>query len=184
MNQSWVGPVLWTRASGSALTAAAAASMLPVSAPISLPPGFFDVGKKLRVQARGIISCVVTTPGTARYDIRIGGVIAFDSLAMPLNIVAKTDVPWLLDVTLDCRAIGTGTTTTTMGWGSWTSEAVLASPLPTVGGSGTFALPFNSAPATSSGWNNSIANLLDIYFTQTVATGSMTCQSCSVEALN
>ena len=184
MTNSWVGPALWTRASGTALTAAAAASMLPVSSPISLPPGFFEVGKKLRISASGIISCVVTTPGTARFDVRIGGVIAFDSLAMPLNIVAKTNVPWMLDVMLDCRAIGTGTTTTTMGWGSWSSEAVLASPVPTVGGSGVFMLPYNSAPAASSGWNNSIANLLDIYFTQTEATGSLTCQSAMVECLN
>lgn len=182
--QRYVAPFTWSRESGPTLTAAAAASMLPQGTPMSVPPGFFEDGKLIRVEARGIISCVVTTPGTARFDVRVGGVIAFDSLAMPLNIVAKTNVPWVLNATLMCRGAGTGTSTATMGWGTWTSEAVLASPLPTAGGSGTFVLPFNAAPVTSSGWDNSVSNLVDAYFTQTVATGSLTCQSFSIESLN
>jgi hypothetical protein len=31
---------------------------------------------------------VITTPGTARFDLRIGAVVAFDSLAILLDTVA------------------------------------------------------------------------------------------------
>ncbi len=182
--QRWVGPLISAQVDGPALTAAATASCIPPGSVYTFPTNFFEIGKVLRVRAAGIISNVITTPGTARYDIRIGGVTAFDSLAMNLNIVAKVNVGWALDVLLTCRAVGAATSTTVIGHGTWTSEAGILSPLPTVGGSATFTLPYNSAPAVSSGWDNTAANALDMRFTQTEATGSMTLQSYVVEALN
>lgn len=47
---------------GSALTAAAAASMIPTYAVITLPAGYFVLGRMLRITASGRISNVVTTP--------------------------------------------------------------------------------------------------------------------------
>ena len=89
---------------GPTLTAAAAASCVPTYVPTTLPAGYWQIGRIWRLRATGRISCVVTTPGTARFDLRLGGVVAFDTLAIPLNIVAKTNVPWVLDVLMTCRA--------------------------------------------------------------------------------
>lgn len=183
-NQSWQELLVSSQVDGPTLTAAAAAQCIPPAAKITLPNNFFHIGKKLKIIATGRISCVVTTPGTARFDIRIGGTTVFDSLAMNLNVVAKTNVGWWLEILLTCRAIGTGTSTTLMGQGLFTSEAVIGSPLPTVGGSGSLLLPVATAPAVGTGFDNTAANALDMFFTQTVATGSLIVHEYSVTSLN
>src|SRR4051812_34094583 len=88
---------------GTALTAAAAASCIPAAAKFGLPANFFKyIGQQLIVEASGRISCAVTTPGTARYDLRFGaaGTVVADSLAMNLNIVVKANVNWVLRLVL------------------------------------------------------------------------------------
>lgn len=173
-----------SRVDGPTLTAAAAATMLHARDKITLPNGYFREGRQLRVTASGRISCVVTTPGTARFDVRVGAILAFDSLAMNLNIVAKVNVHWLLEVLLTCRTIGSGVASNLMGQGRFTSEAVIGSPLPTVGGSGVLAIPVNTAPVVGANFDNQLQNTLDVFFTQTVATGSLTCHQYLVEELD
>jgi hypothetical protein len=174
-------------ADGPTLTAAATASCLPTQrANYTFPPHFFVPGKALRLTAMGRISCVVTTPGTARYDIQIGGTLCFDTLAMPLNIVAKTNVMWQLEVLLVCRAEGSGTGTTLMGHGKWLSEASINTALPATGpGPGGQSVPYNTAPVVGGGFDNtSVSNAFAMRFTQTVATGSMTLHTLLLESLN
>lgn len=160
---------------GPALTAAAAASCLPTYVPTTLPASYFQIARVLRLTATGRISCAVTTPGTARWDLRLGGVVAFDTLAIPLNIVAKTNVPWFLQVLLTCRAVGSSTSANLIGQGFWLSEAALNVAVPSTGpGPGGNTLPYNTAPVVGTGFNSQSALTLDFFFTQTVATGSMT----------
>lgn len=182
--QTWNEVLVSSQVDGAALTAAARATAIPAAAKITLPNNYFEIGKVLRLTASGRISCVVTTPGTARFDLSIGGVVAFDTLAMNLNTVAKTNVHWLLEVLLTCRAIGSGSATTLFGQGKFTSEAVVGSPLPTVGGSGVLTVPVATAPAVGTGFDNTTANAVDFFFTQTVATGSMTVHQYLLESLN
>ena len=63
------------------LTAAAAATCLPTTAKYTWAQNAVVPGYMIRVKMAGRISCVVTTPGTARLDFRIGGNIFFDTLA-------------------------------------------------------------------------------------------------------
>lgn len=171
---------------GPTLTAAARASCIPTANRIVLPNNFFYIGRALHVRMSGRISCVVTTPGTARYDICLGSAgttIVFDTLALNLNIVAKTTVPWQLDVMLVCRAVGTSTSTTFFPTGFFASEAVIGSPLPTVGGNGFLNVPVGT-PAVGAGMDNTAASALDVFFTQTVATGSMTVHNYRVDVVN
>lgn len=169
---------------GPTLTGAAAASMVPTYVPTTLPAGYWQIGRSWRITASGRISCVVTTPGTARFDLRLGGVVAWDSLAIPLNTVAKTNVPWYLDVLLTCRAVGSGTSANLIGQGFWVSEAGLNVAVPSTGpGPGGNVLPYNTAPAVGTGFNSQSALTLDFFFTQTVATGSMTCHQFMIEQL-
>jgi hypothetical protein len=182
--QTWQETLVSQQIDGPTLTAAAAASCLAPAARITLPNNFFSIGKMLKVTAAGRISTVVTTPGTARFDVRLGGTVVFDSNAMSLNTVAKTNVGWLLELLLTCRSIGNGSLATIIGQGTWTSEAVIGSPLPTVGGSGSFMLPFNAAPAVGAGFDSTSALSVDLFFTQTVATGSLTTHQLKIESLN
>lgn len=166
---------------GPTLTAAAAATCLPAAARKTLFANFYDaIGAPFYVKASGRISCAVTTPGTARFDLRLGGTVIFDSLAIPLNIVAKTSVPWELEVWLTLRAIGS--TANFFGQGRFGSEAVVGSPLPSAGGSGVIFLPYNTAPVVGGNFDSTIAQQLDMFFTQTVASGSMTLHQFIVEA--
>lgn len=171
-------------ADGPTLTAAARASCIPVNSKITLPNNYFELGKVWRLRATGRISCAVTTPGTARFDIAIGAVVAWDGLAMALNTVAKVNVGWTLDVLLSCRSVGNGVLSTLIGQGTWESEAVIASPLPAAGGSGQHILPVGTAPAVGTGFDNTLANTVDMFFTQTVGTGSLTVHQYLIEEMN
>lgn len=169
---------------GPTLTAAAAASCLPTYVPTTLPAGYWQIGRVWRITASGRISCVIATPGTARFDLRLAAVVAFDTLAMPLNVVAKVNVPWFLEVLLTCRSVGSGTSATLIGQGYFLSEANILVPLPATGpGPGGQLVPYNTAPVVGAGFDSTAANALNFYFTQTVATGSMTMHQFLIEQL-
>jgi hypothetical protein len=169
-----------TQVQGPTLTAAAAATCLPLTK-ATLPAGAFDaLGQTLWGRLTGRISCVVTTPGTARFDLRLGGTVVFDSLAMNLNIVAKVNVHFEFEFMLTLRTLGS--VASFMQWGKFTSEAVIASPLPTVGGSGVLLVPYNTAPVVGATVDAQTALSIDSFFTQTVATGSLNVEQAVFEA--
>ena len=175
-NPSSLMPLVIGFTDGPTLTAGTAASCIPVANRLILPNNYWTIGKQLRIKLAGRISCAVTTPGTARFDLRTGpsgAVIAFDGGALNLNINGKTNVPWRMEVDLTCRSVGNGAATTLFGIGSFVSEAVIGSPLPSVGSNGELLIPVG-APAVGTGFDNTAANALDLFFTQTVATGSLT----------
>jgi hypothetical protein len=185
--QTWQETLVVGVTDGPALTAAARASCIPVANRIVLPNSFFYVGRIIKIMLGGRISCAVTTPGTCRFDVCMGAAgttIVYDTGALNLNIVAKTTVPIYFEAKLVCRAIGTGTTTTFFPMNSYVvSEAIVGSPLPTVGGNGGLLAPVG-APAVGAGMDNTAASALDVFFTQTVATGSFTCHTYQVDVLN
>ena len=180
---TWQETLISAKADGPTLTAAATASAIPTDCVITLPNNFWYIGRMLKITAQGRISCVVTTPGTARFDIRIAAVTAFDTGALNLNTTAKTNVPFWLEILLTCRAIGSGTSANLMGMATFQSEAVVGSPANTAGGNGCLLAPVG-APAVGTGFDSTLANTLDMRFTQTVATGSMTVHMYKVESLN
>lgn len=182
--QGWTQVLASASGDGTPITAAAATSALPPSAKISLTPGFFFFpGQMLHIFAHGRISVVATTPGTARFDFRLGGAIVFDTGALNLNVVAKTTVPWWLEIYLTCRAIGSGTTANLIGIGNFQSEAVVGSPLPSVGGNGGLLAPVGP-PAVGAGFDSTVSLTTDLFFTQTVATGSLTLHGYKLSSLN
>lgn len=170
-------------ADGPTLTAAAAASCLPAAAVTTLQPNFFTVGKVLRITAQGRISCVITTPGTARFDVRLGGTVVFDTGALNLNTTAKTNAPWWLQILLTCRTVGAGTAATLFGLAMLQSEAIVGAPAPSAGGNGSLIAPVG-APGVGGGFDSTLSRVLDLFFTQTVATGSLTVHAYTVESLN
>lgn len=171
---------------GPTLTAAARASCIPTAERKAMPM-VFAPGRAFGIRMGGRISCAVTTPGTARFDVCLGSAgttIVFDTLALNLNIVAKVNVPWFLELTFVCRAAGAGTTTTLFPLGcSFQSEAVVGSALPSAGGNGSLLVPV-ATPAVGAGFDNTVTSILDVFFTQTVGTGSLTVHTYQVDLLN
>jgi hypothetical protein len=149
-----------------------ATSILPTQAKLLLPGNFFSyIGQEIIVEASGRIS----TPGTLTFTWRLGGNLVASSPAFALNVVAKTNVSWWLRWAMTARALGTGTTANLMHMGFWKSEAVIGSPLPTVGGSGELEIPA-SAPAVGAGFDSTIGNISDLFAQWSVANAANSLQ--------
>jgi hypothetical protein len=177
------------QAPGTALTAAARASMTQGSTQgrFTLPANALkNPGDQLFVKASGIISCVVTTPGTARFDLAMATTAKLDSVALPLNIVARTNVPWELEMLATIVIPGTAAT---WNWiGKWLSDAMINTALQATGpGPGGTMLPYSGtatgASTAGTTFDSTVSNILDLYFTQTVATGSITLQQMNISLL-
>jgi hypothetical protein len=181
--------LIGSQVAGTALTASTTpTSILPGQAKYTMPANFIDVvGKKFRLTAAGRITTVVTTPGTLTLAVRMGptsGIVAAASQAFALNIVAKTNVSWYLDLLLTARAIGASTSANFMHMGTWASEAVIGSPLPSAGGIGVHSWQA-SAPAVGTGFDSTVANIIDLYATWSLNNAnSILCEDFALESLN
>lgn len=161
-------------------------NLLPSGRSPVLPSGFFSSPNvSLIIRAHGRISTLVTTPGTMTFDVRFGAISVCTTPAFALNTVAKTNVPWELYIKLVCRSIGSGTSATVLGMGHWRSEAVVGSPLPSVGSAGTLMIPAG-APIVGSGFNSEDAQQVGVRATWSVASASnsITMHMCEIEMPN
>ena len=170
--QRWSEVFASAQGNGTANTAGTAASLLPGSALKTLPANYFDtVGQAILLRASGRISSVITTPGTARFDVRLGGTVVFDGLAILLDTVAAhADVAWELEIALTLRAVGK--TANFWGIGKWSSEDILGVPATAPKGVLTAMLPWNTVPVIGANFDATVAQELDLFFTQTAASGS------------
>jgi len=168
--QTWQETLIQAQTDGAALTnSTTETSILPGQAKFTLPANFLDyVGKTLRIRASGRISTLVTSPGTMTFKVKFGSIAVATGPAFALNAVAKTNVTWWLEWALTARTIGAATTATFMHTGQWTSEAIIGSPVPGTGGSGTLLIPA-SAPAVGTGFDSTSANVVDLTATWSVA---------------
>ncbi|SRR6266446_224665 len=164
-----------------------AKSIIPATSLITLPANWFYIGRSLRVRVTGGISNLVTTPGLMNFQVKIGTVAAFDTGNMQLNATAHTTLPFWLDILLTCRAIGSGTSANLMGIAIATCKALTftaaqtddAQDMPTLMAPAT-------APAVGTGFDSTIANILDLWagFTINSASNGVQVQQYFVEAMN
>ena len=180
MSQSWVETLITSQVDGSALTAAAAASMLPAQAKYTFRANFFNmIGQQLLIRASGRVSTVVTTPGTMRFDVRLGGTVVFDGQAVALDTAnAYTNANWYLEILLTLRA--SGSAANFMGQGVLSSYNIAGTPGSITKGGLVAILPWNTAPAVGANFDATVTEQCDVFFTQTVATGSLTCHQFSL----
>lgn len=181
---SWQETLITAQSDGTAVTAAAATTLLPAHAKYTLPANFFQrLGQKLKIRASGRISSVITTPGTAAFSVKFGATTVFDGLAILLDsVAAHTNVGWILDIELTARALGSSANL--MGQGLWTCEDILGVPATAPKGVLSAILPWNSAPAVGSNFDSGASQQVDLIFTQTVATGSITLHTYELIACN
>lgn len=140
-----------------------ATSVLPAAAKAVLPGGYWTVGKALRLTAKGILSNIVTTPGTLTLEVRFGSTVVWSSGAVSLNAAAKTNVSFTLDLLLTCRAVGASANL--IGVGTLTSESVVGA----AAGTGLPASLPASAPAVGNNFDSTVAQTLDLFGTFSIA---------------
>lgn len=138
-------------------------SLLPNSSyECTLGAGRLKIGAALAFAFSGRISTVVTTPGTLTLSVRLGSIDVFSSGALPLNVVAQTNIPWTLTGELVVRAVGTTTVTTLFPKNCiFTSRALVGVAAAGTGGATSEVLPYNAAPAVGSGFDFSVSQLVD-----------------------
>jgi len=174
--QTWQEVLVTSQVDSAALTATVTpTSIIPPSARFTLPSNYFsEVGKAIRVRAAGRIS-TVTTPGTLTLDVRFGTIaspiVVFNGGAMALNATAQTNATFEFEATLVCRAIGSGTSATIMGIGSFESRALVGSPAAGAGFAGAAMLP-DTAPAVGAGFDSTITNVVDFFATWGTSNGN------------
>lgn len=167
--QGFEQTLITAQVDGTALTnSVAATSILPLQAVFPLQPQtLMYPGQKLRLTMWGRISTLTAAPGTLTLDVRFGGAIVFNGGAMALNVNAKVNVTWMLEIELTCRA-PMGALATVIGTGMFTSEAVIGSPAAAAGGSGSLLLPA-SAPAAGATFDSTAQQAVNVFGTWSVA---------------
>ena len=165
-------------ADGTAVTAAARTSLttgaVSQNARPTLAANKLKIGDVILVHASGRISSAITTPGTAQFDLGFGaslGTAVINSGAILLDsVAAHTNVGWVLEFEGTVRAIGTAAN---IFWdGRWVSEDILGTPAVSPKAAAIATLPWAASPAIGATFDSTVAQLIDLNFTQTVATGS------------
>jgi len=158
---------------GTAVTAAAATTLLPAQAKKTLLPNYFDViGKQMLIKATGRISNVTPTPGTARFDLRFGATVVWDGQAIVLDPnTAYTNVGWIFELLLTCRG-PIGAANTLFGQGTYTAVNITGEPATPPKAAMVAVLPWNQAPVVGTAFDSTVAQVIDFFFTQTVTSGS------------
>lgn len=166
IEQGYLTRLLEVQTAGAALAnSAAAASLLHSSEKTAaIPVGWLKaLGRVIAFDFSGIISTLVTTPGTLTLTIRAGATDIFSSGAMALNTSAQANVHWRFSGHLVLRETGGGTASRFMPVGcAFQSAAVIGAPAPTAGGQPAHLLPYNAQPALGTGIDNAVAHLLDV----------------------
>jgi len=166
---------------GPTRTAADTAVCSPADSPVVIEAGQIIAGTKLRIRAAGKLTTVLTTPGVIQFLVKMGSITVFDGGAVLGDTVAThTDMPFVLEIDLDCRTAGAGTTAKFIGTGLLFSENILGSPAAPPKAGAVALLPWNTAPAVGTGFDSTIANILTLHSTQTVATGFLTVEQYAV----
>ena len=132
-----------------------AATVLNPTELVTLPPNFLKTGRKMRITVSGGISNVVTSQPTFTFQVMLGSVVAWSSGAVTTNTTANTLLPFKLVIDLRVDSIGSSTTAKFLGEANFTCAAMAS-------GSTACILPVTS-PAVGTGFDSTIANVLDFY---------------------
>jgi hypothetical protein len=140
-----------------------------------------NTGDMLIVEAMGIISTVVTTPGTLTLDWALGGTANCSTGAMTLNIVAQTNTPWFLRMLMTAITVGSGTAAQLRFGGFWLSPASINVALGATGpGPGGQIIPYSGtatgASTLGTTFDSTVSQQADIYGTFSVANAANSIQ--------
>jgi hypothetical protein len=153
----------------------------------NIPAYYMVPGRTLRIWAMGVMSNVVTTPGTLTMRVRWGGVagtLLLASAAQGLDTTARTNSLWGLEAWIACRSAGASGTF--MSGGIFMGN-VLASTaanlLPALLGSAGAPLASGNAAVTA---DTTTAKLLSITAQFSVSTNptNLTCQQRVIKVIN
>ena len=136
-----------------------------------------QIGDALLLDASGVITTVVTTPGTLTLDFALATTAICSTGAMTLNTVAQSSTPWSLRMMMTVQTLGVTTAATFKFGGFWLSPASVNVALAATGpGPGGQIIPYSGtatgASTTSAGFDSTVNNVTDLYSTFSVSTAN------------
>lgn len=164
-----------------------AKTVIPPTSLITLPANWWVVGKTLRVTVMGSVSNIVTTPGTMAFQIMMGTIVAWTSGNIQLNATAHTTLPFTLEVVLTCRSTGITTAANLIGMGRLNGVMFTKTAAQTDGANTETIIQVPvTAPAVGTGFDSTIANILDFWVGFSISNlgNQIQVQQYLVEALN
>jgi hypothetical protein len=181
MIQLWTQTLWALEVNGTTNTSGAEAIVFPDQ---TLPYNLAASKGSLQLTAMGKFSNVVTTPGSITFRLRYGGVggtLLAQTSAIPLNIIAQTDIMWRLQLDVVTRLSGASGSVLAMG------VVMLAQQLAANNNQQNFmgsagGLTTNTPAAVTV--DLTAAPILSLTYQSTVATGSMTGMMYKGESLN
>lgn len=153
----------------------------------SIPGGVLQAGTKIAIRVQGAISNIVTTPGLIVFQVMFGAVIAFTTGNIQLNATAHTTLPFWLDIDLTCQIAGDGTTAKLIGLARATGIMFTVTAAQTDGANTmTTILAPATNPAQGTGFDSTIAQLVDFFAGFTISNGGngVRIDQYSVEIIN
>lgn len=182
---SWNQTLMTAQTPGSALANTnVATSLLPPAARFTTPAGALQfVGQKMCLRMSGVISTYVGSPGTLSLSVLFGAATVFASGAIALNTTAQTNQTWRLDLDLDVRSVGNQQNATILGTGEFKSRAVVGSAAAGAGGGGTALLP-DTNPTVGTGFDSTVAQVVDVFGQWSAANPANSIQLLSYELVN
>jgi hypothetical protein len=169
--QGWKETLAYQRAAGTLFnTYTVAKSVIAPDALWDMPRNWLTIGRQLEIIVTGGISNIVTTPGLMNFQAKIGGVAAFDTGNIQLNATAHTTLPFYMYLLLTCRSIGSGAAATLLGLAECTGIMFTRTAAQTDDAQGmqTILAP-QTAPAVGTGFDSTIANLVDLWVGFTIS---------------
>jgi hypothetical protein len=175
------------QAAGLLNTYTTAKSVIDPTALVTLPSNYLELGKRLRITALGGISNIVTAQPTFTFQIMMGSIVVHTSGAILTTTTAHTLIPFKYVVDLRVDSVGSGTLAKFLGQGvlegiMFVISGAVADP---TSGVGKIMAP-NTAPAAGTGFDSTIANILDFWVGISVSNAANGIQVYQyfVEALN
>ena len=148
-------------------------TLLPAQALHTIAPDDWYIGKSIMIKAAGSISNVVTAAPTITLNVLFGATTVFTTGAVICSTTAHTNVPWMLEIMLTCRSLGSGTSATVMGQGQIISRAFVdvSGADVTTTGHPTLMAP-ETAPAVGTGFSSNASQQVDLQGAWSAASAS------------
>lgn len=166
---TWQELLVTAQGDGASLSnSAVQTSLLPAAAKITLPAGFWrGIGQELWIAGMCRLSNIVTTPGTLQLDLKLGAVVLWSSGAMQLSTTVHTTLPLRFAAEMTCRAIGA--TANVMASGEAKGQPLSLTAVADSTTTPATLLAPNVTPAVSANFDSTVAAVLDLFATFSIA---------------
>jgi hypothetical protein len=141
-----------------------AKSVINPQALATIPPNYLEPGKLLRLTVHGAISNLITAQPTFTFQVMMGSIVVHTSGAILTTNVAHTLIPFTYEALLRVDSVGSGTSAKLLAQGKLTGMMFVVSGnvADPTSGAGVIMCP-NTAPAVGTGFDSTIANILDFW---------------------